>query len=62
MPKLEVHHATMPKWYTIQMKKESEEGEKQTMLKFKPKQQTVSTKEGRLKAIAEFIVIEDQVC
>jgi hypothetical protein len=45
------------------LRKENEmEAEKQqTMLNFKPKQQGVSTKEGRLKAIAEFIVIENQV-
>jgi hypothetical protein len=46
------------------MKKELEnEGEKQqTLLKFKSKQPVVSTTEGRLKAIAEFIVIDNQVC
>ena len=37
-------------------------GEKQTVLKFKSKQQAVSMKEGRLKAIAGFIVIENHVC
>jgi hypothetical protein len=63
IPKLEVHHATMPKWYLSQLNKEDEkEGEMQTTLKFKSKEQVVSTKEGRLKAIAEFIVIENQVC
>jgi hypothetical protein len=63
-PKLELHHATIPKWYSNQLKKElDKEGEKQqTLLNFKPKQQVVSTKEGRLSAIAEFIVIENQVC
>ena len=62
-PKLEIHHAMVPKWYLNQLKKENEkEGEKQTVLKFKSKQQAVSMKEGRLKAIAGFIVIENHVC
>lgn len=62
MPKLEIHHATMPKWYLNQLRKDNDDGEKQTVLKFKSKQPALSTREGRLKAIAEFTVIEDQVC
>jgi uncharacterized protein YacL (UPF0231 family) len=63
-PKMELHHAATPKWYSNQLKRElKKEGEKEQMLlKFKQKQQTVSTKEGRLNVIAEFIVIENQVC
>jgi hypothetical protein len=44
-------------------KEDEKEAEKQqTMFNFKSKQQGVPTKEGRLKAIAEFIVVENQVC
>ena len=63
-PKLELHHAAIPKWYSnkLREKLEKERETQQTLLDFKSKQQVVSTKEGRLNAIAEFIVIENQVC
>ena len=63
-PKLELHHAAIPKWYSNRLRKEfDKEGEKQqTLLKFKSKQPVVSTREGRLNVIAEFIVIKNQVC
>jgi hypothetical protein len=62
-PKLELHHAASPKWYLNQLNKKLEkDGERQQTLNFKQKQPVVSTKEGRLNAIAEFIVIENQVC
>src|ERR1700678_3174641 len=56
-PKLELHHAAIPKWYSNRLRKEfDKEGEKQqTLLKFKSKQPVVSTREGRLNVIAEFI-------
>jgi hypothetical protein len=46
----------------LKEKLEKEGETQQTLLDFKPKQQVVSTKEGRVKAIAEFIVIENHVC
>ena len=48
-PKTELRHVKWKDW---------KEGEKQQALKFKG----ASTKETRMKAIAEFIVVENQVC
>ena len=61
-PKLEVHHAASPQWYLDQFS-EKKPGEQQTELKFRPKGEVaVSTREGRLMACAQYIVVEDQVC
>jgi hypothetical protein len=46
----------------LQKELEKDGIKEQTLLKFKSKQQVGSTKEGRLNAIAEFIVVENQVC
>ena len=60
-PKLTVHHAASPKWYLEQFSEKK--GEIQTKLKLQPKKEmVVSTREGRLEAIAQYIVTQDQVC
>jgi hypothetical protein len=60
-PQLEVHHAASPKWYLDQFTQKP--GGEQTQIKFWPKGEVaVSTREGRLMACAQFIVVENQVC
>src|SRR6202522_3338244 len=59
-PKLEVHHAASPQWYLDQFN--AKPGGEQTQIRFQPKGEVaVSTREGRLKACAQYIVVENQV-
>ena len=59
-PQLEVHHTMLPQWYLDQFTEKLRD--EQTQLKFWPKGEVpVSTRERRLKACAQYIVVENQV-
>jgi hypothetical protein len=61
-PPLGVHHAASPQWYLDQFTVKKP-GDEQMKLKFQPKGELpVSTREGRLMACAQYIVVENQVC
>jgi hypothetical protein len=61
LPTLTLHHAASPQWYLDQVAEKMPRDE-QTQLKFRPKEEmAVSTREGRLMACAQYIVVEDQV-